>query len=150
MTEQDSPALSLIQNSLVPVTRLQAMLMLESGYLWMDLNNFDRAREIFMGAISLMPRSEIPQIALGTMEFNLGAHEKALAAFRRAQKINPRSSLVRSHCGEVLLFMGKVNEALKELKAAVEIDADSDGAKFAQALIDAHNVGVLPPLPKAD
>jgi Flp pilus assembly protein TadD len=127
------------------MAKQQAMLMLEAGYLWMDLGKFDNARELLTGAATLMPKSEVPQIALGTLEFNQGHHEKALQVFRRAQQLAPRAALPRAHCGETLLFMGKVNEAMKELKAALDLEPGSDGAAFAQALIDAKEAGALPP-----
>jgi tetratricopeptide (TPR) repeat protein len=144
-----SEAKSDIAGSLVPLTRQQAVLMLEAGYLWMDLGKFDHARELFTGAVQLMPKSEIPQIGLGTLEFNQQHFDKALQAFRGAQRAAPRSSLPRAHCGEVLLFMGKVGEAMKELKAALDLEPDSDGAKFAQSLIAATEAGALPPPGKA-
>ena len=134
-----------IAGSLVPLTRQQAMLLLESGYLWMDMGQFDKAREIFTGAAALMPRSEVPQLALGTLEFAQGRHDKALQAYRAAQRLAPRSALPRAHAGEALLFMGKVNEAVKELKAALELEPEGDGARLAQALMEAKEVGVLPP-----
>jgi predicted Zn-dependent protease len=138
-------AKSEIANTLVPVQRPQAMLMLEAGYLWMDLGKFDSARDVLAGAATLMPKSEVPQLALGTLEFNQGHHDKALQAFRRAQQLAPKASLPRAHCGEALLFMGKVNEAMKELKAALELEPGSDGAAFAQSLIEAKDAGALPP-----
>jgi tetratricopeptide (TPR) repeat protein len=138
-------AKSEINGSLVPMTKDQAMLMLEAGYLWMDLQKFDNARELFSGAATLMPRSEVPQIALGTLEFNQGHFDKALPVFRRAQQLAPKASLPRAHVGETLLFMGKVNEAMKELKSALDLEPDSDGAKFAEALIAAKETGALPP-----
>jgi predicted Zn-dependent protease len=138
-----------IAHSLVPVTKQQAMLMLESAYLWMDMGKFDHARELLTGAATLMPKSEVPQLALGTLEFNMGHHDKALQAFRRAQQLAPRASLPRAHCGEALLFMGKVNEAMKELKSALDLEPESDGARFAQSLIDAKDAGALPPPGKA-
>jgi predicted Zn-dependent protease len=143
MTEAKSQ--SEISGSVVPMTKQQAMLMLEASYLWMDMGKFDNARELVAGAAMLMPKSEVPQIVAGTLEFNQGHHDKALQAFRRAQQLSPRSSLARAHCGEALLFMGKVNEAMKELKAALELEPGSDGAKFAQSLIEAKEVGALPP-----
>jgi predicted Zn-dependent protease len=121
------------------------MLMLEAGYLWMDLGQFDRAREVLAGAALLMPKSDVPQIALGALEFNQGKFEKALQVFRRAQTLAPRSSLPRAHCGETLLFMGKVNEAMKDLKAALDLEPGSPAAQFAQSLIEAKDVGALPP-----
>jgi predicted Zn-dependent protease len=134
-----------ISGSLVSLSKQQAMVMLEAGYLWMDLGKFDNAREVLTGAAALMPKSEIPQIALGTLEFNQMNHDKALQTFRTAQRLAPKSSLARAHCGEALLFMGKVNEAMKELKTALELEPGSSGAAFAQALIDAKESGALPP-----
>ena len=74
MTEAKSD----IAGSLVPMSKQQAMLMLEAGYLWMDLGKFDHARELLAGASLLMPKSEVPQIALGSLEFNQGHFDKAL------------------------------------------------------------------------
>ena len=135
-----------ISGSLVPMQKLQAMLMLEAGYLWMDMGKFDFAREVLAGAAILMPKSEVPQLALGTLEFVQGHHEKALQSYRVAQKLAPKSGLPRAHAGEALLFLGKVNEAVKELKAAQDIEPDGDGARLAQALIDAKESGALPPV----
>lgn len=134
-----------IVGSLVPLQKQQAQILLEAGYLWMEMGKYDNARQVLQGAAALMPKSEVPQLALGTLEFSQGHHEKALQAYRVAQKLAPRASLPRAHAGEALLFMGKVNEAMKELKAAVDAEPDSDGAKFAQALLDAKDTGALPP-----
>jgi predicted Zn-dependent protease len=144
MTEAKSDILG----SLVPMTKQQAVLMLEAAYLWMDLGKFDHARELLSGAAALMPKSEVPIIALGTLEFNQARYDKALQMFRRAQQLVPRSSLPRAHCGEALLFMGKPNEAMRELKVALDLEPQSDGARFAQALIDMKEAGALPQ-PKA-
>jgi tetratricopeptide (TPR) repeat protein len=124
-----------IQGSLVPVTKQQAMVMLESGYLWMDLGNHDAARELFAGAAVLMPKSDVPQTALGTLEINVGAYDKALQAFRAAQRLAPKSALARAHAGEALLFMGKLGEAKKELTQAIELGEGPD-RDFAQQTLD--------------
>lgn len=132
-----------IQNSLVPLERSQAMLLLEAGYIWLDMGKPDKAKEVFAGVAALMPKSEIPQIGLGSVEFACGRFDKALQAYRAAQRLAPRSGLPRAHAAEALLFMGKDQEALKELKAAVEIDPKGDGAKLAQALLDAREAGAF-------
>lgn len=134
-----------IAGSLVPMRKEQAMILLEAGYLWMDLGKFDKAKEVLSGAAALMPKSEVPQLALGTLEFVQGRHEKALQAYRAAQRLAPRSGLPRAHAGEALLFMGKVGEAMKELKAACDVEPEGDGARLAKALIEAKEVGALPP-----
>ena len=82
---------------------------------------------------------------LGALEFAQGRHDKALQAYRAAQRLAPNSALPRAHAGEALLFMGKVPEAMKELKAAVDLEPESDGARLAKALMEAKEVGALPP-----
>ncbi|HZN93191.1 MAG TPA: tetratricopeptide repeat protein [Myxococcales bacterium] len=135
----------MIQVSLVPLAKSEAVLMLQAGYLWMDLGEHVKAREVFTGIAALMPRSEAPQLAMGTLELVQGRHDKALQTFRAAQRLAPKSGLPRAHVAEALLFMGKVPEAMKELKAAREIEPDGDGARLAQALIEAVEDGTLPP-----
>lgn len=134
-----------IAGSLVPVAKQQAMILLEAGYIWLEMGKFDKAKDIFTGAAALMPKSEVPQLALGALEFAQGRHDKALQAYRAAQRLAPNSALPRAHAGEALLFMSKVPEAMKELKAAMELEPESDGARFAQALVEAKEVGALPP-----
>jgi len=143
-----SESVSEISNSLVPLGRQQAMVLLEAGYLWLDMGRFDKAKEIFSGAAALMPRSEVPQLGLGAVEFAQGRHDKALQAYRSAQRLAPNAALPRAHVGEALLFLGKVPEALKELKAALDLEPEGDGARLAQALIQAKEAGVLPPAKK--
>src|SRR4051794_18596653 len=96
----EAKAESEITGSLVPMQRVQAMLMLEAGYLYMDMGRYDAAREVLFGAAQLMPKSEVPQLALGTLEFVQGKHEKALQAYRAAQRLAPKSGLPRAHVGE--------------------------------------------------
>lgn len=123
-----------INGSLVPMQKAQAVLMLEAGHLYMDMGKFDIAREVLTGCTTLMPKSEVPQLALGTLEFVQGKHEKALQAYRQAQRLAPKSGLPHAHVGEALLFMGKVAEGMKELKASQQLEPGGDGARLAAGL----------------
>jgi tetratricopeptide (TPR) repeat protein len=130
---------------LVPVSKQEVMILLEAGYQLMNMKRFDHAREVFGGAAALLPKSDVPHLALGTLEFALGHHAKALQEYRKAQQIAPESGLPRAHAGEALLFLGKAAEALKELNAAIEIEPNGGGARLARALLEAHQSGALPP-----
>lgn len=130
-------------NGLVPIPKPQAMMLLEAGYIWLEMGKVDKAREIFAGAAALLPKSEVPQIGLGSAELAQGHFDKALQAFRAAQRLAPKSSLPRAHAGEALLFMGKGQEAVKELKAAIDLEPNGDGAKLAKALIEAKDAGAF-------
>ncbi len=136
--------MSEIASSVVPLSKHQAQLMLEAGYVWMDMGQFDKAKEVFQGAAALMPRSEVPQLALGTLEFSQGRHDKALQAYRSAQRLAPKSGLPRAHAAEALFFLGKPDEALKEIKAAMDVEPEGDGARLARALLEAKEAGALP------
>lgn len=133
---------------LVPVSKDEVVILLEAGYVLMDMGRFDDARDVFGGAVALLPKSEVPHLALGTLEFAQGRHDKALQEYRKAQALAPKSSLPRAHAGEALLFLNKPAEAVKELKAAIDVEPDGDGARLAQALLEAKEAGALPP-PKA-
>lgn len=123
-----------IAGSILPVSKQQAMLMLESIYLWMDLGKFDHARELASGVAALMPKTKQAQFALGTIEFNQQKYDKALQAFRAAQRLDAKSGLARAHCAEALIFMGKTGEALKELQSARDLEDDGGVAEFAYRL----------------
>jgi tetratricopeptide (TPR) repeat protein len=123
-----------IAGSIVPTTKQQAMLMLESVYLWMDLGKFDHARELVTGAAALMPKTKQVQFALGTLEFNQQRYDKALQAFRAAQRLDPKSALARAHCAEALIFMAKTSEALKELQSSRELEDDGGVSEFSYGL----------------
>ncbi len=130
---------------IVPVSKREAMILIEAGYQLMNMHRFDDAREVFEGVAALLPKSEVPHFALGSLEFALGREDKALQEYRRAQRLAPESGVARAYAGEALLFLGKVAEAVKELNAAIDLDPDGDGARFARALLDAKEAGALPP-----
>lgn len=130
---------------LVELTREEAVLVMEAGYIYMDMGNWKAAAQVFQGAAALLPKSEVPHIALGTLEFAQGRHEKALQAYRQAQRVAPKAGLPRAHVGEALLWLGKAAEAEKELKAAIDLDPEGDGGKLAEALLQAKEAGALPP-----
>ena len=130
---------------LVPVPRQQAVLMLESAYVLMQMGRAEQARQVLEGAAALLPKSEVPHLLLGTLEWSQGRTSKALQEYRKAQGLAPKSALPRAHVGEALLMLGKAKEAERELKAALAMEPDGDGARLAQALLEAKENGTLPP-----
>ena len=136
-----------IVKGIVDVPQSEVALLLEAGYLYMELNKFKEAAEVFMGVAALVPHSEIPHVALGNMYFSQGKFQQALKSHREGLKVNPGSALARAHVGEALIFLKKFDEALAELKAAVEMEPNSLAADFARSLLEAHQVGCFEKLP---
>jgi len=76
------------------------------------------------------------QFSLGLQERLAGNVEEALAAYRRAQKLDPASSSIRVETARLLREMGRLDEALAEARAAVVLDSDDVDAHVALAQLE--------------
>jgi tetratricopeptide (TPR) repeat protein len=130
-----------IVKGIVDVKQSEVALLLESGYLYMELGKWSEALEVFSGVAALIPHSDVPHLALGNLFFAQGKLPQALKAHREGLKANPQSALAHAHIGEVLLFQGNAEQAVVELKTAIDMDSTSLAADFARSLIEAHSVG---------
>jgi tetratricopeptide (TPR) repeat protein len=110
--------------------------MHEVGFILRDASRFDDAKAIFSGLIEFLPKSEVPRVALGTVELQRGNFELAQIACEDALKINPDSAYARVHRAESLLFQKKREEAESELNLVIKNDANSPHSRTAQALLD--------------
>jgi tetratricopeptide (TPR) repeat protein len=128
---------------LIPVSQGEVGLLLESGYLYMEMQKFKEAEEIFSGVASLVPHSEIPLICLGNLHFSQGRYERALKFHKEALKKNPESALAQAHVGEALVFLKKKSEAKTALEKAIQMEPEGDAAAFANSLLDGIAAGVV-------
>ncbi|MEL6189764.1 MAG: hypothetical protein AAFU79_34510, partial [Myxococcota bacterium] len=78
-------------SGLIEVPRSEIALLLECGYLYLEMNKAREAEEIFSGVASLVPASEVPLICLGNLFFSQGRYDRALRFHRDALKKNPDS-----------------------------------------------------------
>jgi tetratricopeptide (TPR) repeat protein len=86
------------------------------------LAQHERAIESFSAAILLDPeRSEFLN-GLGLTYYRMHQLDKALATFNEASKIDPQDATARYNEACVLAILGRTNEALGSLKAAIGLD----------------------------
>jgi tetratricopeptide (TPR) repeat protein len=130
-------------DGLIPVSQGEVGLLLESGYLYLEMQKFKEAEEIFNGVAALVPHSEVPLICLGNLHFSQGRFERALKFHKEALKKNPDSALAQAHVGEALLFMKKKSEGKTALEKAIQMEPDGDAAAFASSLLDGIAAGVV-------
>ncbi|MEW5853940.1 MAG: tetratricopeptide repeat protein [Myxococcota bacterium] len=126
---------------IVPVPQKEVALLLEAGYLMMELGKWKEAQEVFAGVSALVPHSDVPHMALGNLFFAQGKFQQALKCHREALSVAPESALARAHVGESLLFLKKFDEGKAELERAISQDPKGMAADFARALLDAHEAG---------
>jgi tetratricopeptide (TPR) repeat protein len=130
-------------NGIIPVPQREIALLLEAGYLYMEMQKFKEAEEVFEGVKALVPHSEVPLICLGNLAFSQGRFERALKFHKEALQKAPASALAQAHTGEALLFLKKRTEAKAALEKAIEMEPDGQAAAFAKSLLDASAAGVI-------
>lgn len=120
----------------VNASREELAFLMEAGFLYRDLRKNEEAREVFKGVRALLPKSEVPEVALGTAMFQQGDFESAARHYRRALQLNPRSAWANAHLGELALFKLNRAEARTYLKTAIDLDPRGDCGKLARSLLD--------------
>jgi tetratricopeptide (TPR) repeat protein len=82
-------------------------------------------------------------MALGNLYFSLGRFNPALKAHQKALALNPDSAAAHASVGETLLFLRRHGEAIVELDRAIALDAIGSAGQFANALKEAHGLGIF-------
>jgi len=108
----------------------------EAGFIYRDAHRFTEAEEVFRGVQALLPASEMPSIAIGTVRFEQGDLAAAIAQYERALKQNEQSALAHAHLGEAHLFRRETDKARDHLKRALQLEPRGETAKFARGLLE--------------
>ena len=113
--------------------------LLESGFLLRERMEFDKALEVFEGAVALRPDVEVAQLGLANMYEVTGRHKDAQAVLETLVKKNPKSAVAQLQLGEFFHTHGKKDEAKKALDQAMALDPNGptgDAARATLAVID--------------
>ncbi len=128
---------------LVPVKRSLVTLLMESGYLYMEMNKPTEAQEVFEGVAALVPHSSVPHMGLGHLHFSFGRLPEALKAHQKACDIEPDSAAAHAGVGEILMFLREFEQAEEQLDLAIALDNDGPAAEFARMLLETRTLGVF-------
>ena len=129
---------------MVEMSRADLGLMMEAGYILVGMQRFKEAREVFEGINVLAPDSELPLVALASVDFCQGKFRDAIRKYKKAIKLNADSVFARAYLGESLFFIGKKEAAVDELTWVIKNDRDGKAGAFAQSLLDAVQQGFTP------
>jgi Flp pilus assembly protein TadD len=119
----------------VNVSTDEVTLLMEAGLIYRYAGKFREAREVFEGVRALRPQSEVPQVALGTVDFEEGNFPEAIRHYQKAITMNPRNAYAYAQLGEAQLFHTDKQGARKSLEIALELDPKGETAKLARALL---------------
>jgi tetratricopeptide (TPR) repeat protein len=94
-----------------------------------------RAIEAYRHVLEKCPQWVEANLNLGTLLYEEGFAEEALACYRRAVAFDPRNPLARFNLGSVFDELGQLNSAREELRAAVRLKPDYADAHYNLALV---------------
>jgi hypothetical protein len=63
---------------MVNIERKNLVIMMEAGYIYLGMQKFKEAYEVFKGVAILAPDSDIPLVALGGVDFCVGKFQSAV------------------------------------------------------------------------
>ncbi len=130
-------------HGLIDVPKDEVQLLLEAGYLYLEMGKPKEAEDVFAGVCALLPESDVPLVALGNLEFAQGRFQRALKHHQDALKLRPDSAVAQAHVGEALLWLKKPKDGLAALDKAIAMEPEGPSAQFARALREAHETGEL-------
>lgn len=128
----------------VQASQEQIAFLMEAGLIYRDAKRFQEAEQVFNGVRSLAPKSEVPEVALGTLRFAEGNLEGAIRHYQTALQLNPRSAFAHAHLGEAHLFRKEPEQAREHLKKAGEIDPRGEFGELARSLMAYLELGSKP------
>jgi predicted Zn-dependent protease len=128
---------------IVPVPQQEAVLLLECGYLWLEMGQPRKAQELFSGVCDLLPHSDVARVALGNLHMSQGRYAQALKCHDDALTLQPDSRHAKVHRAEALLFLKKRDEGLSILREIIAKNSEDDDGKFAEALLAAAEEGAF-------
>jgi predicted Zn-dependent protease len=118
----------------------EVRVVLEAGFVLRDAGRLDDAETIFLGMRELLPESELPDVALGSIWLQRGEFSKAQSACEQGLRLQPASLYAKVHRAEALLFQQRRSDAEAELRDVIASDPQSPHSRTARALLDAADL----------
>jgi tetratricopeptide (TPR) repeat protein len=123
------------------------------GDLYAERHNLEQSERHFQRAIALNPSCEYARIRYAMLLAGRSRVEEAVDQVEQAQKLNPRSSLLRGYLGATLHYARRFDEAAKTYETLLRLDSQYTAAyiglckaytelqRTAQALAACESVG---------
>jgi len=106
-----------------------AAVVLLLGSALLGVSEWDRADAAYRRAVSLEPeKAGIFYSRMAHTLLELNQPERALAAYRRSVDVHPHDPLYRCGLGDILIRLGRPDEAREAYNQAIALDPDQTGA----------------------
>jgi tetratricopeptide (TPR) repeat protein len=95
------------------------------GQIWLQKNDYERARGQFNHLLTVAPRNFVAQYGLGWVAQQEGKWDEALPHLQAAADINPKAAAVHTSLGTVYFHKGDLSRANEEFAEAVRLEPNS-------------------------
>lgn len=129
---------------MVPLSQQHLALLMEAGYIYLGMQRFKEAQEVFEGVSAFKPESEIPLVALAGISFCQGKLKEAEKVYEKALKLNPDSLYGKAYLAETLFFDGQRGAAEQLLREVDRAEPQGPVGDFARSLLGAIENGFTP------
>ncbi len=100
------------------------------GYAWVDEEEYRQAERHFRAAIASGTPSADAYLGLGLCLASTGRATHAMEVLTQARQVEPGNPVVEANLGSLALEVGRLDEGIASLTAALRIDADFHQARF--------------------
>ena len=115
---------------LEPNLPVAVSLRVYSGHAWRELGDAEAAERQYEAALALDARNAEALDNLAMARFRQGRYEEALVLYRTLAEVNPASAVTRSNLGAVLHNLGRHEEALASIEAALALEPELELAQI--------------------
>jgi serine/threonine protein kinase/tetratricopeptide (TPR) repeat protein len=91
-------------------------------------HDWDKAETMFRKALALNPSSEYARIRFALLLAGRGRVDEAVTTILEAQRLNPRSSVLRGYSGATLHYARRYEEAARMYESALQFDSQYTAA----------------------
>ena len=123
--------------ALDPALPVAASLRVYAGHSLRELGDHDAAAQEYEAALVIDPRSAAALDNLAMRRFSEGRYAEALGLYRTLDEVNPDSAVTRSNMGAVLHKLGRHEEALSSIEAALALDPELELAQVGRESVRA-------------
>jgi tetratricopeptide (TPR) repeat protein len=104
-------------------------LLLKHGFVLINLERFEEAKDIYLHLLSIKPDEDIALASLANVYHKLGENDKALEYHKRAIELDPEYAPHHFNYANTLYYMGRKDEALSQYRMAYRLDPSIEEAK---------------------
>jgi tetratricopeptide (TPR) repeat protein len=104
-------------------------LLLKHGFVLINLNKLEEAKEVYKKILSLKPDEDIAVVSLANIYHKLGENELSLKYHKRAIELDPEYAPHYFNYANTLYYIGQKDKALENYKKAYELDSSIEEAE---------------------